>query len=139
MPSTPSQQKILDRFTWDQKQLVTEYSMGGIAVYLEEFPVTEGHMLFVPLESTNINLAMNKALMVGREKVTAKEWDAFNLGMNHGEAAGQTVNWPHVHLIPRMRGDCKDPSGGIRGVIPKLQNWKTAAKYKKIRKAKGID
>ena len=42
----------------------------------------------------------------------------FNIGMNCGEVAGQTVMHAHVHLIPRRRGDTPDPRGGVRGVIP---------------------
>lgn len=42
----------------------------------------------------------------------------FNVGMNCGEVAGQTVMHAHIHLIPRRRGDTPDPSGGVRGVIP---------------------
>jgi ATP adenylyltransferase len=42
----------------------------------------------------------------------------FNVGMNSGEAAGQTVDHAHVHLIPRRQGDAENPRGGIRGVIP---------------------
>jgi diadenosine tetraphosphate (Ap4A) HIT family hydrolase len=53
------------------------------------------------------------------------ECDAFNVGLNMGEAAGQTVMYPHVHLIPRMHGDTTDPVGGVRGVIPLQQNYRT--------------
>lgn len=42
----------------------------------------------------------------------------FNIGINNGEAAGQTVGHTHVHLIPRRRGDVQNPTGGVRGVIP---------------------
>ena len=42
----------------------------------------------------------------------------FNIGMNCGEDAGQTVPHAHVHLIPRRRGDVAEPRGGVRGVIP---------------------
>lgn len=139
MPPTPSQQKILDRLIWKQSNLVAEYSFGGTAVYMDEFPVTEGHMIFVPLDRNHIKTAFNKAHSIGEKKVASREWDGYNIGLNCGEAAGQTIDWPHVHLIPRMKGDCTDPAGGIRGVIPKLQNWKTAAKYKKIRKEQGIE
>ena len=45
-------------------------------------------------------------------------WEAFNIGINNGEAAGQTVMWPHVHMIPRRKGDTPNPRGGIRNVIP---------------------
>lgn len=133
------EQAILDSFVWDQKNLVAEYSMAGIAVYLDEFPVTEGHMLLVPLKLENVDLALNKAIKIGEEKVEAKEWDGYNVGLNCGEAAGQTVDWPHVHLIPRRKGDCKDPTGGVRGVVPSSMNWRTAGKYRKIRRLKGIN
>jgi diadenosine tetraphosphate (Ap4A) HIT family hydrolase len=44
--------------------------------------------------------------------------DGFNVGVNIGEAAGQTVAHVHIHLIPRYRGDVPSPRGGVRGVIP---------------------
>jgi diadenosine tetraphosphate (Ap4A) HIT family hydrolase len=42
----------------------------------------------------------------------------FNIGINNGEDAGQTIFHCHVHLIPRRKGDIEDPKGGVRGVIP---------------------
>ena len=44
--------------------------------------------------------------------------DGYNLGVNVGEAAGQTVGHAHLHLIPRYRGDVDDPRGGIRWILP---------------------
>ncbi len=44
--------------------------------------------------------------------------DGFNIGVNDGEAAGQTVGHAHIHVIPRYAGDVPDPRGGIRWVIP---------------------
>ena len=44
--------------------------------------------------------------------------DGFTIGVNDGEAAGQTVAHAHVHVIPRRRGDVPDPRGGVRWVIP---------------------
>jgi diadenosine tetraphosphate (Ap4A) HIT family hydrolase len=44
--------------------------------------------------------------------------------MNWGEAAGQTVAYPHVHLIPRRKGDVEDPVGGVRNTIPGKGNYK---------------
>ena len=55
--------------------------------------------------------------------------DAFNLGQNVGEVAGQTVMWPHVHLIPRRKGDMDDPRGGVRHVIPEKGNYKQKEKH----------
>jgi len=128
-------QEIVESMPWYGKcKLISELSVGGMAVFLDAFPVTEGHMLFVPLDKKNgVEFCVNKACRIGYEKVQDEEWDGFNVGVNIGEAAGQTVDWPHVHLIPRMDGDVKDPAGGVRGVIPKRQNWRIAAFYKKIR------
>ena len=47
----------------------------------------------------------------------------FNIGQNVGKEAGQTVMYPHVHLIPRRVGDMDDPKGGVRGVIPEKQKY----------------
>ena len=47
----------------------------------------------------------------------------FNIGMNSGESAGQTVMHLHIHLIPRRKGDIEDPRGGVRGVIPSKQKY----------------
>ena len=49
--------------------------------------------------------------------------DGYNIGMNCGEAAGQSVMHVHVHLIPRYVGDVKNPRGGVRGIIPEKQNY----------------
>lgn len=49
--------------------------------------------------------------------------DGYNIGMNCGEVAGQTIPHAHIHLIPRYRGDLANPRGGVRGVIPAKQNY----------------
>jgi diadenosine tetraphosphate (Ap4A) HIT family hydrolase len=49
--------------------------------------------------------------------------DGFNIGVNVGEAAGQTVPHMHIHVIPRYVGDMDDPRGGVRGVIPNKQKY----------------
>ena len=49
--------------------------------------------------------------------------EGFNIGVNNGEAAGQSVPHVHVHLIPRRRGDVENPRGGVRGVIPRKANY----------------
>jgi diadenosine tetraphosphate (Ap4A) HIT family hydrolase len=49
--------------------------------------------------------------------------DGFNLGVNCGRAAGQTVMHVHIHLVPRRNGDTPDPRGGVRGVIPEKMSY----------------
>jgi diadenosine tetraphosphate (Ap4A) HIT family hydrolase len=49
--------------------------------------------------------------------------DGYNIGVNIGEAAGQTVMHVHMHLIPRFHGDMENPRGGVRGVIPARQSY----------------
>ncbi|SVD54646.1 uncharacterized protein METZ01_LOCUS407500 [marine metagenome] len=52
-----------------------------------------------------------------------KEVTAFNIGINDGIDAGQTIMHSHIHLIPRRVGDAENPRGGVRGVIPEKQNY----------------
>ncbi len=68
--------------------------------------------------------AIEDAMRYGLTQVRNGVWDGFNIGMNIGKAAGQTVSWPHVHLIPRREGDMEDPTGGVRHVIPEKGNYK---------------
>jgi diadenosine tetraphosphate (Ap4A) HIT family hydrolase len=97
-----------------------------VAVYKDGFPVTQGHMLFVPQYNTIgvLKDAFEDALREGQKLVEAGECDGFNIGMNYNESAGQTVPWPHIHLIPRRKGDVEDPIGGVRAVIPGKGNYK---------------
>lgn len=110
---------------WDLE--VSELSDFHVAVFQDRFPVTRGHLLFVPQYNTDavITDCFESAMREGRRLVAAGECDAFNVGINMGSAAGQTVMYPHVHLIPRRHGDCADPVGGVRGVIFGQANYKT--------------
>jgi diadenosine tetraphosphate (Ap4A) HIT family hydrolase len=49
--------------------------------------------------------------------------DGFNIGINIGQHAGQTIQHVHIHLIPRYKGDVENPVGGVRNVIPELGNY----------------
>jgi len=97
-----------------------------VITYLDKYPVTDGHLLFVPKYNTLdvLNDAFEDAIRYGKSKVQAHEWDGFNIGINYGEAAGQTVMWPHIHLIPRRKGDVADPIGGVRNTIPGKGNYR---------------
>ena len=112
---------------WDLK--IGEYSDYHVSVFQDRYPVTQGHLLFVPQYNTDevITDCFESAMLHGRRMVVNGECDAFNIGINMGREAGQTVMYPHVHLIPRNQGDCADPIGGVRGVIPEQQNYKTGA------------
>jgi diadenosine tetraphosphate (Ap4A) HIT family hydrolase len=83
-------------------------------------------LLFVPTYNTLtvINDAFESALRHGERMVKQGKYDGYNIGFNSGSSAGQTVMYPHVHLIPRRSGDCADPVGGVRGVIPGQANYK---------------
>ncbi|WP_147535510.1 HIT family protein [Bacillus marasmi] len=98
----------------------------AFAIY-DQYPVNEGHLLIIPkrhvssyFETSNEErLAMNELLEDGRhvlEKTYAPQ--GYNIGINCGEAAGQTIFHVHVHLIPRFTNDIANPRGGVRGVIP---------------------
>ena len=109
---------------WDLE--VDRLSDFHVAVFQDRYPVATGHLLFVPQYNTDavISDCFETAMREGRRMVAAGECDAFNIGINMGAAAGQTVMYPHVHLIPRQLGDCADPVGGVRGVIAGQANYK---------------
>lgn len=100
--------------------------LGDVKVYRDRYPVTDGHLLFVPERDAvgNITEAFRLAVLMGAAMVKRGECSAYNVGINMGSEAGQTVMYPHVHLIPRRSGDVDDPVGGIRNVIPGKGNYK---------------
>jgi diadenosine tetraphosphate (Ap4A) HIT family hydrolase len=109
---------------WDLE--VPELSTQHVTVFQDRFPVTKGHLLFVPRNNTDegIVVCLGTALIAGQQMVARGECDAFNVGLNMGDAAGQTVMYPHVHLMPRRTGDTVDPVGGVRGIIPGQANYR---------------
>ena len=111
---------------WDDR--VEELSDYHVVAFRDRYPVTPGHLLFVPNYNTLtvINHAFESALLYGERMVRQGEYDGYNIGFNSGTAAGQTVMYPHVHLIPRRHGDSENPIGGVRGVIPGQADYKAA-------------
>ncbi|MDZ7737327.1 MAG: HIT family protein [Gammaproteobacteria bacterium] len=97
------------------------------------FPVSEGHTLIITkrhigsfFETTEEEkLALLKALELAKTDLDREYGpSAYNIGINDGTAAGQTVPHLHLHLIPRYKGDSVDPRGGVRWVIPdKAAYW----------------
>jgi diadenosine tetraphosphate (Ap4A) HIT family hydrolase len=104
------------------------------AVVRDKYPVTSGHTLIIPRRPV-----LRFAELTSEERVRLLEWvewvqsrcagespvpEGFNLGVNDGPAAGQTMPQFHFHVIPRRRGDVADPRGGIRWVVPeKARYW----------------
>jgi len=101
--------------------------------FLDDYPVAEGHTLIVPkrhvtdyFEMSELERgAVNDLLRIRRKELLGSDSSikGFNIGVNCGHAAGQTVEHAHVHLIPRRIGDTTDPRGGVRGVIPDRMNY----------------
>ena len=100
---------------------------GTVAAFRDGFPVTPGHLLIVPKRHVADGLALNRQeirdseALIRRLVEQIRRDDAgvtgFNIGINLGRSAGQTVMHAHIHLIPRRDGDTDDPKGGVRGVI----------------------
>jgi diadenosine tetraphosphate (Ap4A) HIT family hydrolase/5-methylcytosine-specific restriction endonuclease McrA len=97
------------------------------------FPVTDLHTLIIPkrhvadyfdLYQPELN-AIHDLLSRQRQSIMHedKTVTGFNVGINAGKSAGQTVFHVHIHLIPRRNGDVEEPRGGIRGVIPRKQSY----------------
>ena len=89
------------------------------AIWEDRFPVTPGHLLFIPKKNnlSHINITYGEAFTYGQDRVEAGEWTGFNIGQNIGIDAGQTILWPHIHLIPRHPTSDAD-KGGIRRAVP---------------------
>ena len=69
-------------------------------------------------------MAMNALLEKARRHLDSHHRpDGYNIGINVGTFAGQTIPHVHIHLIPRYKGDMLDPRGGVRGVIPEKQSY----------------
>jgi diadenosine tetraphosphate (Ap4A) HIT family hydrolase len=96
--------------------------------FRDAFPVSPGHTLIVPRDHvarySELASATQEAMwtlaraMMGELQANQRP-DGFNLGINDGEAAGQTIGHAHLHVIPRFQGDVDDARGGVRWVVPR--------------------
>jgi diadenosine tetraphosphate (Ap4A) HIT family hydrolase len=103
------------------------------AAFRDGFPVTEHHTLIIPKRHVSDYFELfqpeRNAMQALMEEQRALILDvdpsvtAFNIGVNAGGDAGQTIFHCHMHLIPRRTGDVQDPRGGVRGVIPSKQKY----------------
>jgi len=104
-----------------------------LAVFIrDEFPISPGHALIIPkrhvgsfFQITDHEREAMLALLIVAKKGLDDEVrpDGYNVGINDGEAAGQTVLHLHIHLIPRYAGDMEDPRGGVRWIIPEKADY----------------
>jgi len=101
------------------------------AIY-DEYPVNEGHMLIIPKRHFSsyfeANQKEHKALrnLIYRGKDLLEEeydTDGYNIGVNIGQEAGQTIMHLHIHLIPRYTGDVENPGGGVRNLKEAVVEW----------------
>jgi diadenosine tetraphosphate (Ap4A) HIT family hydrolase len=102
-------------------------------VIRDGFPISDGHTLIIPkrhvssfFETTNDEKFALLDLLNRAQAVLKSELNpsAFNIGINDGKEAGQTVPHLHIHLIPRYKDDQEDPRGGVRWIIPeKAKYW----------------
>ena len=97
------------------------------------YPVTKHHTLIISnrhiddyfkLTSEELN-ELNQILKEQKEKLKSLDStiSGYNVGVNVGKDAGQSIMHCHIHLIPRRKGDVDDPKGGVRGVIPSKQKY----------------
>jgi diadenosine tetraphosphate (Ap4A) HIT family hydrolase len=107
---------------------------GLTVIYKDGFPVSPGHTVIIPRRHFatlfEASAAEQAALLAALAKAKAilddlHKPDGYNIGINHGQAGGQSVPHLHIHLIPRYLGDREDPRGGVRWVLPeKARYWK---------------
>jgi diadenosine tetraphosphate (Ap4A) HIT family hydrolase len=99
-----------------------------VAIY-DKFPVNPGHVLVIPrrhfptfFEATEEEIVSAYQLMQEVRSILDEKYkpDGYNIGVNMGQCAGQTVWHLHFHIIPRFVGDVDKPRGGVRGVKPNL-------------------
>lgn len=113
-------------FCRPQREILVENAW-AIAVY-DSFPVSPGHALVLPrrhavtlwdLEPEGYEGCFRLVRELHLVLAARHSPDGFNVGVNCGEAAGQSVWHAHIHVIPRYRGDNPNPRGGVRNVIPR--------------------
>ena len=97
------------------------------------YPVTEMHSLIIPKRHISDYFDLTKEELIACDQLIRSLKDeisnsdnsvnGFNIGMNSGETAGQTIFHCHIHLIPRRTGDVDNPRGGVRNIIPGMGNY----------------
>ena len=117
----------------DKKKQKIIHSSKLFYVVRDSYPVTKFHTLIIPHRHTSDFFKLNKKEINNLKEILKnqkkkllkldKKISAFNIGVNVGLYAGQSIMHVHIHLIPRRKGDMKNPKGGVRGVIPSKQKY----------------
>jgi diadenosine tetraphosphate (Ap4A) HIT family hydrolase len=114
----------------DSREIIAESEL-SLAFY-DGYPVSPGHALIIPKRhvSSFFDLSEEERLDMLKladqvKKILDNKFhpDGYNIGVNVGESAGQSVFHVHMHIIPRYTGDVENPKGGVRGVIPSKQSY----------------
>ena len=100
---------------------------------LDSYPVSKQHCLIIPKRHVKEYFELSEDEVLGcnqlikKIKIKVENNDktikGFNIGINSGKEAGQSIMHCHIHLIPRREGDVENPQGGVRGVIPSKQHY----------------
>jgi ATP adenylyltransferase len=120
-------------FCHDNIKSKTVAELNSVVACEDTSPVTPDHLLIIPkrhcmdffhmtpeeqMDANNLLTILSRKILKADPSITG-----FNIGINNGESAGQTIFHCHIHLIPRRDGDTPEPRGGIRGVIPDKMNY----------------
>ncbi len=107
--------------------------LDSVVAVKDGYPVTEGHTLVIPKRhaaeyfdlSDNERRDADSLMKYLKQEMCNKDPSitGYNIGLNNGESAGQTIFHVHYHLIPRRDGDTENPRGGVRGVIPGKRSY----------------
>ena len=99
----------------------------------DSYPISSKHCLIVPKRHIKDYFELNENEVTGCDQLIKiiknqiekddKTVKGFNIGINSGKVAGQSIMHCHIHLIPRREGDVENPQGGVRGVIPSKQHY----------------
>ncbi len=120
-------------FCHDNIKSRTVAELNSVVACEDTSPVTSGHLLIIPkrhcmdffhmtpeeqMDANNLLTILSRKILKDDSSITG-----FNIGINSGGSAGQTIFHCHIHLIPRRDGDTPEPRGGVRGVIPDKMNY----------------
>ncbi len=115
----------------EEQQIIFQNEL--VISFRDGFPISPRHTLIIPKRhiasffelTAQEHQALFEALHILKTEIDQEFTpDGYNIGINDGLAAGQTVMHLHVHLIPRYKGDCTDPRGGVRWIFPeKAAYW----------------